>query len=494
MLLGKDFTTSVPRLYLEYISGGSLSDQESISSEECEQILRQLLSALAYLHGLNPPILHRDIKPDNILVHYRHAGDIHVKFGDFGVSGEKRESGNWRTICGTWKYSAPEMLEERKYLKCGGRRQKRYTAAVDIWSLGVVMFKLLCGLPQYHKRYKDEGTVWCELIIEKLEDELRTRPDELIQFLSTTMLIIKPDLRGSAQECYDGMLLLSGATEDGCQTPTPASCAAATPRDNGGQDPQTVLFHGAEMAAGANRAPNDSIDSAELERYIRSDNPPPPSRGKRVMRSGHGSVAAEFRGQEEVYDAEMEHCYQNVNLDPLRSPHFGSSLAALGPPPSWHQPLDSSLPWSQPGSPHLVAGGAGYAQDGYPIQGQAGGGRSWGKGGRSWGKGGRSWGNGGRSWNEGQVEDVCGEEERVASFPFAVSKGAPTEEGHQKHSTSHHSNCGFSPEKVHAQSPGAAGPAGPVSLSGPEQGLVRCRRKTRYMFRVLPIASVLTQL
>jgi serine/threonine protein kinase len=79
----------VPQLYLECFPGGALSSQEDVSAEECTQILRQLLSAPDYLLGLNPPILHRDIKSSNILVQYRYDGEIYVKSGDFGPSKEE---------------------------------------------------------------------------------------------------------------------------------------------------------------------------------------------------------------------------------------------------------------------------------------------------------------------------------------------------------------------------------------------------------------------
>jgi serine/threonine-protein kinase Chk2 len=132
-----------PKLYLEYLPGGSLLDQEHMSTGECIQVLRQLLLALAYLHRLEPPIVHRDIKPENILVESRYGGNIVVKFGDFGISRERRESGNWKTICGTWRYAAPEILESRELRNSKERSRKYYTTAVDIWSLGVVMFRLL---------------------------------------------------------------------------------------------------------------------------------------------------------------------------------------------------------------------------------------------------------------------------------------------------------------------------------------------------------------
>lgn len=344
--------------------------------EECIQLLRQLLSALVYLHGRNPPIVHRDIKSENFLVQYRYAGDIYVKFGDFGPSRER----SWKTICGTWKYAAPEInLEKKKYCNSGGRERTRYTAAVDIWSLGVVVFKLLSGLSRYKEEYEDEGALWCENILKKLQEDLGKRPNEVMQSPSTTTPIQQPELRGSAQVCYDRTLLLSGATEDIYHTPTPVSYAedkqaTARPVEHSGhEDPQTVL-----------------IDSDEIQRYIRSDIPSatahgkravrvsksPSSEAKRTKRSKHSGLAAEplSRWQEEEFGPEMDHLYHNVNQAPLPRSLSGSE-------------------------PYLVAGGAGYAHDGYlinTIQGQAGGGRSWG--------------------DEGQiVEDAYSDEQEVAA-------------------------------------------------------------------------------
>uniref|UniRef100_A0A0B7KJ04 Protein kinase domain-containing protein n=1 Tax=Bionectria ochroleuca TaxID=29856 RepID=A0A0B7KJ04_BIOOC len=184
-----------PKLYLEYLPGGSLLDQEHMSTGECIQVLRQLLLALAYLHRLEPPIVHRDIKPENILVESRYAGNIVVKFGDFGISRERRESGNWKTICGTWRYAAPEILESRELRNSKERSRKYYTTAVDIWSLGVVMFRLLRGLPEYKPKYDLQGAKWGKMILTKLKHDLEERPSELLQFLSTKMLVMAPGAR-----------------------------------------------------------------------------------------------------------------------------------------------------------------------------------------------------------------------------------------------------------------------------------------------------------
>jgi serine/threonine-protein kinase Chk2 len=82
--------------------------------------------------------VHRDIKPENILLTDK---DLHVKLADFGLAKIIGEESFTTTLCGTPSYVAPEILEES--------RHRRYTRAVDIWSLGVVLYICLCGFPPF---------------------------------------------------------------------------------------------------------------------------------------------------------------------------------------------------------------------------------------------------------------------------------------------------------------------------------------------------------
>ncbi|KAB5526469.1 kinase-like domain-containing protein, partial [Coniochaeta sp. 2T2.1] len=107
---------------------------------ECLSVLRQLLSALSYLHGSNPPVVHRDIKSENVLVQWRGYEDIFVKFGDFGLS---RDYDNLSTICGTYTHLAPEVYENMHAKSSGSKGRLSYTAAVDVWSLGVMVYGFL---------------------------------------------------------------------------------------------------------------------------------------------------------------------------------------------------------------------------------------------------------------------------------------------------------------------------------------------------------------
>jgi serine/threonine protein kinase len=79
-----------PCLILEYMPLETLRDQYlsgNVPEDDILTILEQSLSALAYLHGLKPPIAHRDIKPDNILV--QSLEPLYIKLADFRLAQTK---------------------------------------------------------------------------------------------------------------------------------------------------------------------------------------------------------------------------------------------------------------------------------------------------------------------------------------------------------------------------------------------------------------------
>jgi serine/threonine protein kinase len=101
--------------------------------------LPQMLEALTYIHGLAPPIVHRDVKEANIYV----AADGVLKLGDFDIASELVEAGGQhRTprVGGTWAYSAPEVIGSP-----AGDSKQRVMLECDFYSLGVTIVKLLWG-------------------------------------------------------------------------------------------------------------------------------------------------------------------------------------------------------------------------------------------------------------------------------------------------------------------------------------------------------------
>ena len=91
---------------------------------------------IRYKHERN--IVHRDIKPENILLADK---ELSVKLADFGLAKIIGEESFTTTLCGTPSYVAPEILENSKH--------RKYTRAVDVWSLGVVLYICLCGFPPF---------------------------------------------------------------------------------------------------------------------------------------------------------------------------------------------------------------------------------------------------------------------------------------------------------------------------------------------------------
>ncbi|KAF7721665.1 hypothetical protein EC973_004315 [Apophysomyces ossiformis] len=90
---------------------------------------RQILKGLAYLHGHNPPIIHRDIKCDNIFINGAHG---EVKIGDMGTA--EMKLGKKYTIIGTPEFMAPEMYEEQGY-----------SEKVDIYAFGMCLLEMATG-------------------------------------------------------------------------------------------------------------------------------------------------------------------------------------------------------------------------------------------------------------------------------------------------------------------------------------------------------------
>ncbi|PYH47290.1 serine/threonine protein kinase chk2 [Aspergillus saccharolyticus JOP 1030-1] len=127
-------------LVLELASEGELFNlivsKQRFSEVEARHIFVQIFEGLKYLHDRG--IVHRDIKPENILVADQ---KLTVKLGDFGLAKIIGEDSFTTTLCGTPSYVAPEILQES--------RRRKYTKAVDIWSLGVVLYICLCGFPPF---------------------------------------------------------------------------------------------------------------------------------------------------------------------------------------------------------------------------------------------------------------------------------------------------------------------------------------------------------
>jgi len=125
---------------MELVTGGELFDRivekGSYSEEDAKILVRKIVSAIEYLHKQN--IAHRDLKPENLLVKSV-EDDTEVKIADFGLSKIIDKDKMMQTACGTPGYVAPEVLNAEGYDK-----------EVDMWSVGVITYILLCGFPPFY--------------------------------------------------------------------------------------------------------------------------------------------------------------------------------------------------------------------------------------------------------------------------------------------------------------------------------------------------------
>ncbi|CAF0949628.1 unnamed protein product [Didymodactylos carnosus] len=123
-------------LVLEYFCNGELFDyivnRNRLSEDQARHFFRQIVSAVAYIHKRG--YCHRDLKPENLLLDRRD----NLKLIDFGLCAQPKGGISVEqlgTACGSPAYAAPEII--------GGQNYRGDVA--DVWSLGVLLYALLCG-------------------------------------------------------------------------------------------------------------------------------------------------------------------------------------------------------------------------------------------------------------------------------------------------------------------------------------------------------------
>ena len=139
-----DVWNNMPYLVLPYCKNGSafsryVAGHRRITEEESWKMLHDVAAGLAYLHEKEPPIIHQDIKPDNILI----DDEERYVISDFGISSKVqstiRKNKNEELSGGTFAYMAPERFSA----------SPKPIMASDIWALGAMMYELMMGVPPF---------------------------------------------------------------------------------------------------------------------------------------------------------------------------------------------------------------------------------------------------------------------------------------------------------------------------------------------------------
>ena len=153
----------------EYMNGGDLFQNlrehkkrygQPFSETVVQKIIRQISPALEYLHSNN--IVHRDIKAENLFIHYNNKEipnskeflstfthyyfdleneNFTIKIGDFDYAKELAGGIEATSFCGSPMSMAPDVLEESS--------KRKYNQSVDLWSLGTLIYELVIGCPPF---------------------------------------------------------------------------------------------------------------------------------------------------------------------------------------------------------------------------------------------------------------------------------------------------------------------------------------------------------
>jgi len=164
--------------FYEYGNLDQFLKKQELSIEDKKLILQGILDGVAFLHNNN--VIHRDIKSQNILMH-REDGVWTPKITDFGLSREILESGDITNsaIGLSYAYAAPEQIQNKKIYK-----------NVDLWAVGVIMYKTMTGeLPFRGRSDGDDKSTQSQLEISRKIINLEI-----------------PDLIHSIQEPYQAMI------------------------------------------------------------------------------------------------------------------------------------------------------------------------------------------------------------------------------------------------------------------------------------------------
>lgn len=174
-IVGLEKTVNNTYLILEYCNGGSLFEyllyhnnvlKSPIPEKNIQYILNQIIKGLEYMH--RNKTIHRDIKLENILIHFDNISDDSfynghkinyskvnildcvIKIADLGYARELESSDVATTICGSPMTMAPDVIKA-----FGEGSDYNYNSKADLWSLGAITYELLTGtLPFYAPNHK----------------------------------------------------------------------------------------------------------------------------------------------------------------------------------------------------------------------------------------------------------------------------------------------------------------------------------------------------
>jgi len=192
-------TDSYTYIIMELLSGGELFhriiDKGCFSEAEAQNLFAQILMSMEYLHSMD--IVHRDVKPENIL--YTSAGANDIKLIDFGYAGIWSADKPLTGLCGTPDYVAPEVLSWYDDDDTG----TPYGKGSDLWSLGVLLYVILSGCSPFNGEEEEQLLkLVAEAKYEFYEKEWEHISAEAKELISK-LLVVDPTKRLSMAEMME---------------------------------------------------------------------------------------------------------------------------------------------------------------------------------------------------------------------------------------------------------------------------------------------------
>ncbi|KAI9301414.1 kinase-like domain-containing protein [Cunninghamella echinulata] len=150
-------------LLLEYVDGGELFDfvqqkcmmtsDDQVNEPLVQDLFLQLVTVVQWMHEQN--VVHRDLKLENILLHYDQDGELKLKITDFGLARViDPQQPILTTRCGSEEYTAPEIVQGIGY---DGR-------LTDLWALGIILFAMLTGYLPFASRDGSSSSLFYQIM------------------------------------------------------------------------------------------------------------------------------------------------------------------------------------------------------------------------------------------------------------------------------------------------------------------------------------------
>lgn len=195
-------------IVMELCKGGELTDvliKSPFTEQQASYYLRQILSAVQHCHERD--IVHRDIKPGNFIVQETpdaKDGSSVLKMIDFGTALRVKDNELVKGRAGTLLYSAPELFSSQYRRGRTGNVLK----ASDMWSLGVLLFVMVCGRPPFEAANSDD---LIDLILSGKFQFPSIAMSDSVKDLISRILVVDPKKRFTAAQALQHPWVVNAA-------------------------------------------------------------------------------------------------------------------------------------------------------------------------------------------------------------------------------------------------------------------------------------------